>query len=260
MCEVQSEGLALALLLGEALLRPPGTRGLADVATSVFVHSWVAFLPSFWIRLRQSASRGWLLAFWTAIAANDVVAYFVGSSLGRRPLAALFGRRSLPPAALVSPRKTVEGFFAGLLASAASLAGAALWAGDRQAAAAEATGGRRPSAKRPRPLRRLRLLAVGAAAGLGVGLAAVAGDLLASLVKRDARLKDSGSLLPGHGGWLDRTDACLVSAPVCVVAARVLAEAIDAFASGAAEESAGNSASLPAAAKKDATPSPAPRA
>jgi phosphatidate cytidylyltransferase len=105
---------------------------------------------------------------------NDTCAYLVGRAVGRRKLA---------PA--VSPKKTVEGALGGI-------GGAVL-----TAIAAEAIFGLG--------------LSVGAAALFGLGLALVGqvGDLAESLIKRQAGVKDSGTLIPGHGGVLDRIDAML---------------------------------------------------
>jgi phosphatidate cytidylyltransferase len=105
-------------------------------------------------------------------------AYFVGKAVGRRKLAPL-----------VSPRKTVEGAIGGLAgASAISYAlSVSPWG---------LTGGR-------------WLLY-----GIAVGLAGTVGDLAASLLKREAGVKDSGALLPGFGGMLDMLDDVLFAAPV----------------------------------------------
>lgn len=111
------------------------------------------------------------------IAAADVGAYFGGRA---------FGRRKLAPR--VSPGKTWEGFAAGMLAAMlAASAGAALFG---------------------QPL--LPWLAVCAV----VALVSVVGDLVESMFKRRAGLKDSGSLLPGHGGVLDRVDSLTAAGPV----------------------------------------------
>ena len=97
-----------------------------------------------------------------------------------------FGRRRLAPA--ISPGKTVEGALLGLLAGVA--VGTALAAG----------GGVPPG----------QALAL----NLAVALATTAGDLLESLLKRQWQADDSGTLLPGHGGLLDRMDGTLLAAPV----------------------------------------------
>ena len=117
-----------------------------------------------------------LVLIWVA----DTAAYFTGSALGRRKLAPM-----------VSPGKTLEGL-------AGALAGAAIFG---LVLAALGLLGR---------------LAPVAAAGLAVGVAlfSVAGDLFESYAKRVAGRKDSGDLLPGHGGVLDRIDSLIAAAPV----------------------------------------------
>lgn len=108
--------------------------------------------------------------------AGDIAAIFAGRAFGRRPLA---------PA--ISPKKTVEGALANLLAATAAGAGLALACGWP--------------------------LLVGSLAGLLCGTLGQAGDLFESGLKRRAGVKDSGTLLPGHGGVLDRVDSILMSAP-----------------------------------------------
>jgi phosphatidate cytidylyltransferase len=110
--------------------------------------------------------------------AADIVAWFVGSQFGSHPLA--------PE---VSPSKTWEGVIAGGIA--ALIAGAIIgnqlapWGGARH----------------------------GLELGLVVAVVAPLGDLVQSMLKRDLRVKDSGSLLPGHGGLLDRFDSLLFVLP-----------------------------------------------
>ncbi len=121
-----------------------------------------------------------LLTTW----AGDSAAYFVGHAVGRTKLA---------PA--ISPGKTVEGSLGGAAgAVAAAAAVSALWLSDLP----------------------VRAVPVAAAAGIGLGLAVVtqAGDLVESVLKREAGVKDSGNLLPGHGGILDRLDALLGAFPL----------------------------------------------
>lgn len=125
-----------------------------------------------------------LLMTFVAVWAMDVVAYVVGST---------FGRHRIVPR--ISPGKTWEGTVAGI---GAALLVVALW---------------------ERPF--LRFPAWGYAAAILVGPAAFAGDLLESWTKRRAGVKDSGGLLPGHGGVLDRIDSLLATA-VLVAAAIAL--------------------------------------
>ena len=125
---------------------------------------------------------------WTALV---VFTIWVGDSLallgGRR-----FGQRRLAPH--VSPGKTVEGSLSGLLGSAlTALLCAALFG--------------------------LNLPIIGALAlGAGIGVIGQLGDLIESLLKRIAGVKDSGTLIPGHGGLLDRIDALLLAFPVAWIA------------------------------------------
>ena len=119
---------------------------------------------------------GSLLITILAVWAADVVAYVVGSS---------FGKRKIVPT--LSPGKTWEGTIAGFLAAAAVVVllmaptGVYVWA---------------------------------VLAALTIGPVAFAGDLLESWLKRRAGVKDSGTLLPGHGGVLDRIDSLLAAGPL----------------------------------------------
>lgn len=117
--------------------------------------------------------------------ASDVLAYIVGS---------LIGRHKLAPE--ISPSKSIEGSIAGLAGAVAIAYPWALVFGIETGPA----------------------LAIGALAGI----AAQAGDLLESALKRDAGVKDSGAMIPGHGGILDRFDSLLFVAPVVYLALRIL--------------------------------------
>jgi phosphatidate cytidylyltransferase len=120
------------------------------------------------------------------VAVSDTAQYYAGRA---------FGRRKLAP--LVSPAKTVEGAVGGLLAAA--LAGALL----------------APSWIRLLP-------SAGAVLGLLLALAGMQGDLFESFLKRSAGVKDSSSLIPGHGGVLDRIDSHLFAAPLYYLFLRYL--------------------------------------
>lgn len=125
----------------------------------------------------------WLLVLLAGVFATDTGAYAVGRTLGRRALA---------PS--ISPRKTWEGAVGGFLAGAAATAGVA-WALDLTSGADAITG----------------TALIGAA--LTLPIAAQAGDLLASAIKRRLGVKDFSRLLPGHGGLLDRMDSLLAAGP-----------------------------------------------
>ncbi len=128
------------------------------------------------IVMRDALGAAVTLAVVGLIWANDTAAYFAGRAWGRRRLA---------PS--ISPGKSVEGFLAGI---AAAVGTAAVLAFLMDWPAGSLAG-----------------------IGLGVGLAAVAGDLWESALKRRAGVNDSGALLPGHGGVLDRFDAVLFGVP-----------------------------------------------
>jgi phosphatidate cytidylyltransferase len=184
-------GLALAasvaLAVGlQAVLRPSLDRALPDLAATFACILYPGLLLSFQVAVRNlpadatAPDRGAaLLVFLFAVVfGNDAAAYFVGRGLGRRRLAPT-----------ISPGKTVEGFLGGLLG--AVVLGLVV-------ARFLPTG-----------------LSMGQAAGWGALLAAagVAGDLSKSMLKRSAHVKDSGHLLPGHGGVLDRLDGLLFAGP-----------------------------------------------
>jgi phosphatidate cytidylyltransferase len=133
--------------------------------------------------VRDIPEQGRLAIFTVLIAvfAEDTAAYFVGRAVGRRKLAPT-----------ISPGKSVEGFLAGTLAAVA-VAFFALYEQDY--------------------LETWESIVLGVA----VALAAAAGDLFESAIKRDLGVKDSGSLLAGHGGVLDRLDAPLWAVPAAYV-------------------------------------------
>ena len=122
---------------------------------------------------------------------TDVGAYFAGKTFGRRKLSVVS-----TAAGLASPNKTIEGAVAGFIfCGAFSTVGAyvmkwPLW------------------------------WATGALYGLSISIMALVGDLTASMMKRDAGVKDTGNILPGHGGLLDRFDSYLLTAPLAFLLVR----------------------------------------
>ncbi|MEA2452133.1 MAG: phosphatidate cytidylyltransferase [Actinomycetota bacterium] len=171
-------------LFGSVLLALRPARGqtpASDAAWTVFGVIWVggggAGAVSI-LMIEPQDGTFLLIATFLSIALGDIAAYFIGTR---------FGKHKMAPS--ISPGKSWEGFLAGIFGS---LAGGALFAG--------------------------LLFDLSLAAGLGIGaivaLLAPAGDLVESLVKRELGIKDSGRLLPGHGGFLDRLDAIIFCCPV----------------------------------------------
>lgn len=144
--------------------------------TLAVVPAWCALT---WLHADGENGHRWLLAALAAVWAADTGAYFAGRYLGRHKLAPR-----------VSPNKTVEGMVGGVLAGTAASVAFAAYAGARGDALAK----------------------VALVAAVAV-LFSVVGDLYESLLKRHVGKKDSGTLIPGHGGVLDRIDAVLAALP-----------------------------------------------
>ncbi|RDZ29020.1 phosphatidate cytidylyltransferase [Lysobacter silvisoli] len=157
---------------------------LAAGALSV-IPAWCALA---WIHAAQPNGHRWLLTALAIVWAADSGAYFAGRK---------FGRLKLAPR--VSPNKTVEGLAGGVLAGVAVGVSFAVFAGAR-----------------PEQLWKVGLVALVAV------LFSVVGDLFESLLKRHVGVKDSGNLIPGHGGILDRVDGVLAALPVFALGKAVL--------------------------------------
>jgi phosphatidate cytidylyltransferase len=180
---VSIEAVLLVFLFGCVSIGLAAREPLSDVlpamAASTAGLTFVALPFSYLVRLNEIERVGRELVLFTLclIWAGDVLAYFVGRSLGRIPMA---------PA--LSPKKTWEGAMGNMIAS---LLVGVLFARWMQMDA-------------------LALLLI---AGLG-NIAGQMGDLIESAYKRGAAVKDSGTIVPGHGGVLDRIDSLLLAAPV----------------------------------------------
>ena len=171
----------LLALLAVGLLRPPAGRPAWEpVAVTLFGVCYVNWLLgyTFWLRDLE-AGREWILLLVGVTWLGETAAYLVGSTVGRHKLA---------PA--ISPGKTVEGALAQLVMSVLAALGA------------RATFF---------PALSLESAVV---VGLLLGVVGQAGDLLESAIKRSVGTKDTGRLIPGHGGMLDRVDSLLVNTPV----------------------------------------------
>jgi phosphatidate cytidylyltransferase len=175
--------LALTVIAIFAWRLPGGPSGFVkDVTAGVFAMIYIAFLASFVVLMLAPADGPRrVLTFVILTVCSDIGGFAAGITLGRG------GRHLMAPA--ISPKKTWEGFAGSMVAG---LVGGALCL----------------------PLLLHGHLWQGLLTGAAAVLAAILGDLVESMIKRDLDLKDMGSLLPGHGGVLERLDSLLVVAPV----------------------------------------------
>lgn len=158
---------------------------IANVATTFAGVFYVALPMSLMLFIPLMLGNGewnpWtVLCYFTIIWINDIFAYLVGIAIGRRRICER-----------ISPKKSWEGFFGGVVAAI----GAGVLCGY---------------------LLEQSLLLWGGLAAV-VAVTGVAGDFVESLFKRSAGVKDSGNIMPGHGGVLDRFDALIISAPYAFV-------------------------------------------
>ncbi|TAE55009.1 MAG: phosphatidate cytidylyltransferase [Nostocales cyanobacterium] len=192
------------------LLFQPQFATIADISASIMGLFYVGYLPSYWVRLRNLNHTniisniplgGYWPTNWTEIFsqgkldtlpqgltftiltflciwAADIGAYTFGKFFGKTPLSN------------ISPKKTVEGAVFGTAGSITiALLGAYF-------------------------LHLPYFWITGSVLGVSIGIASLLGDLTESMLKRDAGVKDSGQLIPGHGGILDRTDSYIFTAPL----------------------------------------------
>jgi phosphatidate cytidylyltransferase len=173
---------------------------LAGAGASMFALFYIGLplLALFDIRSQPNGPE-LLLYMFLVVWCGDVAAYYVGRAIGRRKLA---------PS--ISPGKTWEGTIASVIASAAIGTLLLVYADHFRAALYALRLAPAPSVFSMSG----NVWYVALLCSIGINIAAQLGDLVESMLKRGARLKDSGSLLPGHGGVLDRIDALLFAAPL----------------------------------------------
>jgi len=189
-------GLFLATLVIHS--RQGQTEGaIHAAAAAMFTFVYLGVLPGFLMAIRSWHSAWTLVAIIFITKACDIGAYFTGRALGKHKL--------IP---WLSPGKTWEGLIGGMVLSSLLAIGLAALANHYQ------TGGYwfrqdgiREFQQVPYPLWFVAI------AGLMLGLIGQFGDLVASLFKRDAAIKDSGKAIPGFGGVLDVIDSPVVVAP-----------------------------------------------
>ena len=165
----------------------PGPGVLRDAAAAVLPILYIGLPLGALAAVRALGGREALLLLMLTIVVSDSAQYYTGRAIGRRPLA---------PA--ISPKKTLEGAIGGMvIGTLAFVAGA-------------------------------RLIFAGASwllivlTGASIAALGIVGDLFESLLKRSAGVKDSGTMIPGHGGVLDRIDSWLFASPVYYVFIRYL--------------------------------------
>jgi phosphatidate cytidylyltransferase len=185
------EVVMMAALLAVALVSLAAWRGGSDalgtVSGTLFPSLYLALPIGAIIEIREHAGPAPLFLLMLTVMASDTAQYYTGRIAGRRALAPT-----------VSPKKTIEGAFGGLVFGTLVFVVVGHWW--------------------------LPIVPTMIRALLGVGIVAVgiAGDLFESMLKRSVGVKDSSSIIPGHGGVLDRIDALLFAAPFYYVALKYL--------------------------------------
>lgn len=158
------------------------------IANAMMGFLYVGLLPAFALKLLTVDQKGllWFLFLLAVVFAGDILAYVFG---------VLFGKIKIMP--LISPKKSLQGSIGGLVGSGLAAVLMHVWLTDYNLAS-------------------LLLLAIIA------GMTAQLGDFFESLLKRVANIKDSGKIMPGHGGVLDRIDGVLFAAPIIYLGALIL--------------------------------------
>jgi len=193
--------LSAFIFLTVAMRREQLGTSYPAAAASAFAFAYIALPLAMLVQLRQQWAGAFLILYLLFVVwAGDILAYFVGRSIGRHLMAPR-----------ISPKKTWEGAIASMIASLA--VGMVLFYYATPLCTALLEWGliqRRDGIFTLEQPALVPVLVLTAA----LNVAAQLGDLVESLIKRGAGVKDSGTILPGHGGMLDRIDALLFAAPV----------------------------------------------
>jgi len=169
----------ILIMVARLFSRQPVDSAIEDVAFTFLGVFYVAILFSFQIVIRLGVDgKQWLVFLYLVIWASDIGAYAVGIPFGKHRLYVK-----------ISPKKSIEGLVGALIASAGMALICRAWF--------------------------MPPIGLGEAVGIALLLAVVGtiGDLVESLFKRAVGVKDSGGIIPGHGGILDRMDSMLFAAP-----------------------------------------------
>jgi phosphatidate cytidylyltransferase len=170
------------VIISALFLFEKGRAGSKDIVYAIAGLIYPLALTSFWVLLRNGTDgRFWLIFAVVGVFGSDVGAYYTGKNLGRHRIAPK-----------LSPKKTVEGFIGGICLSIVL--------------------GQLAYFIYPEiiPLERSYPVLLLALMSACIGVLDLAGDLTASLFKRDFNIKDMGSIIPGHGGMLDRMDGVIL--------------------------------------------------
>ena len=190
---IMAVSAATLVLFAWDAFRTPLDRVLSETSAGLFSLLYIAYpltlIPKLWA---QEDGPALLLFLCLCVWSGDIAALYIGKRFGRRKLSSL------------SPNKTWEGSIASVVASVIFGMGLVV-AGELLSR----HGSNFTKLHTTEPWWQSLLLAI------VLNIAAQLGDLLESAIKRGANVKDSGTLLPGHGGVLDRIDALLLAAPVC---------------------------------------------
>ena len=175
-------GCMLLIMLTRLFSRRPADGAIEDIASTFLGVFYVSLLFAFqvWI-ITGAEGRRWILFLYLVIWASDIGAYAIGIPFGRHRLYEK-----------ISPKKSIEGLVGAIAASAGMALLCRLWF--------MPPGG-------PGAVETIML-------GLLLAVVGTLGDLTESLFKRAAGVKDSGGIIPGHGGILDRMDSMMFAAPV----------------------------------------------